>query len=59
MRYSFSYAIKYCPHSSCSISLKKNDFDIDFDFDSDICFEYLPNIYFEEKKFPQKKFRLK
>ena len=46
-------------HSSCTILLKKNDYDIDFDFDSEICFEYLPNIYFGEQKFPQKKYRLK
>ena len=51
--------LSIAPHSSCTILLKKNDFDIDFDFDSDICFEYLPNIYFGEQRFPQKKFRLK
>ena len=51
--------LSIAPHSSCTILLKKNDFDIDFDFDSDIAFEYLPNIYFGEQKFPQKKFRLK
>ena len=51
--------LSIAPHSSCTILLKKNDFDIDFDFDSDICFEYLPNIYFGEQKFPQKKYRLK
>ena len=51
--------LSIAPHSSCTILLKKNDFDIDFDYDSDICFEYLPNIYFGEQKFPQKKYRLK
>ena len=51
--------LSIAPHSSCTILLKKMDFDIDFDFDSDICFEYLPNIYFGEQKFPQKKYRLK
>ena len=51
--------LSIAPHSSCTILLKKNDYDIDFDFDSDICFEYLPNIYFGEQKFPQKKYRLK
>ena len=51
--------LSIAPHSSCTILLKKNDYDIDFDFDSDICFEYLPNIYFGEQRFPQKKFRLK
>ncbi len=51
--------LSIAPHSSCTILLKKNDHDIDFDFDSDICFEYLPNIYFGEQRFPQKKFRLK
>ena len=51
--------LSIAPHSSCTILLKKNDFDIDFDYDSDICFEYLPNIYFGEQRFPQKKYRLK
>ena len=51
--------LSVAPHSSCTILLKKNDFDIDFDFDSDICFEYLPNLFFSEQRFPQKKFRLK
>jgi len=51
--------LSIAPHSSCTILLNKNDNDIDFDFDSDICFEYLPNIYFGEQKFPQKKYRLK
>ena len=51
--------LSIAPHSSCTILLKKNDYDIDFDFDSDICFEYLPNIYFGEQRFPQKKYRLK
>ena len=51
--------LSIAPHSSCTILLKKNDYDIDFDFDSDICFEYLPNIYFGEQRFSQKKFRLK
>ena len=51
--------LNIAPHSSCTILLTKKDYDIDFDFDSDICFEYLPNIYFGEQKFPQKKYRLK
>ena len=51
--------LSIAPHSTCTILLRKNDFDIDFDFDSDICFEYLPNMYFGEQRFPQKKYRLK
>ena len=51
--------LNVAPHSSCTILLKKNDYDIEFDYDSDICFEYLPNIYFGEQKFQQKKYRLK
>ena len=51
--------LSVAPHSSCTILLKKNDYDIDFDFDSDICFEYLPNLFFSEQRFPQKKYRLK
>lgn len=47
--------LSVAPHSSCTILLKKNDFDIDFDFDSEICFEYLPNLFFSEQRFPQKK----
>ena len=41
--------LSIAPHSSCTILLNKKDYDIDFDFDSDICFEYLPNIYFGEQ----------
>ena len=47
------------PHSNCTVLLQKVDDDVDINFDSDICFEYLPNIFFGEQKFPQKKFRLK
>jgi hypothetical protein len=51
--------LSIAPHSSCILFLRKTDFDIDFDYDSNVCFEYLPNMFFGEQKFPQKKFRLK
>ena len=47
------------PHSNCIILLQKTSEDVDINFDSDICFDYLPNIFFGEQKFAQKKFRLK
>ena len=51
--------LSIAPHSSCILLLRKNSSDIDLDYDSNVCFEYLPNMFFGEQKFPQKKFRLK
>ena len=51
--------LSIAPHSSCILLLRKNNSYIDLDYDSNVCFEYLPNMFFGEQKFPQKKFRLK
>ena len=47
------------PHSECVVYLQKADEDSDIDLNSDLCFDYLPNILLEEKKFNSKKYRLR
>ena len=39
--------------------LLKTGENTDLDIDSDICFDYMPNVFLSEQKFQQKKYRLK
>ena len=47
------------PHSECVLYLQKADEESDIDLNSDLCFDYLPNILLEEKKFNSKKYKLR
>ena len=47
------------PHSECVIYLQKADEESDIDLNSDLCFDYLPNVLLEEKKFNSKKYKLR
>ena len=47
------------PHSECVVYLQKAEEESDIDLNSDLCFDYLPNVLLEEKKFNSKKYKLR
>lgn len=53
------FQINIAPHCKGIMFLQKTEEEADLDLDSDICFDYLPNIFLTEQKFNQKKYRLR
>ena len=51
--------INIAPHSNGILFFQKNNDIANIDMISDVCFDYLPNVYLYEKKFTPKKFRLR
>ena len=51
--------LNIAPHANGIVFFQKNNDIANIDMISDICFDYLPNVYLYEKKFTPKKFRLR
>ena len=47
------------PHSECGVYLQKTGEEADIDLNSDLCLDYLPNVFLSEQKFRSKKYKLR
>ena len=47
------------PHSESAVLLQKTGDESDIDLKSDLCFDYMPNVFLAEQKFDSKKYKLR